>query len=126
MNTGAITDHSAAINQLTEQMQALVLSRTQITTTVTDVKTTITQLTLTGQGEQLSLPERTGASEQPLVIDAEASTATTSGEQDTDMGERIKAALALNTALTDRELAAIVGCSASTANKWKRRLLQAA
>lgn len=112
MNTGAI-------NQLTEQMQALVLSRTQITTTVTDVKTTITQLTLTGQGEQLSLPERTGASEQPLVIEASASTATTSGE-------RIKAALALNTALTDRELAAIVGCSASTANKWKRRLLQAA
>jgi hypothetical protein len=120
------TDHSEAINQLTEQVQALVLSVTQITTTVTEVKTTVTQFTESERYEQPALPERAETREQPLVIDATANTGGEQSEQDTDMGERIKAALATNTALTDRELAALAGCSSSTANKWKRRIQQAA
>jgi hypothetical protein len=46
------------------------------------------------------------------------------GEQEASNSERIRALLAENADLTDRELAEIVRCSVSTANKWKRRIGQ--
>ena len=46
-------------------------------------------------------------------------------EVDANTGERIRAILASNQPLSDREVAARVGCSPSTANKWKRRLQHA-
>ncbi len=132
-----------AINQLIQQMEQLVLTVTQITTTVTEVKTTVTQITQE-QGERQALPARTRASERPKVVDAGASVRSTGsgqgepGEQDAleastrseqhagdvNTGARIRTALASDPTLSDREVAALVGCSPSTANKWKRRLQQ--
>ncbi len=129
-NTPTITPTDEALKQLAEQVSILALSVTQITTTVTEVKTTVATI---AQGEQQTIPERTGANEQAFIIDAgseqheqESFVANAEGEQDTNTGERIKTALASNTALSDRELASLVGCSPSTANKWRRRIQQAA
>lgn len=128
---------SEAISQLTEQVQQLVVSVTQITTTVTEVKTSVRQITQ-GQGEQRSLPARARTREHPKIVDAGVSAFGTGGgeqgeqneqgeqyEADANIGARIRAALANNPALSDREVAALVGCSSSTANKWKRRLQHA-
>jgi hypothetical protein len=138
-NTHQNDTAAEAIHQLTQQMQELVLSVTQITTTVTDVKTTVGQFTQ-GQGEQRSLlSARTRARERPQMVDAEANTLSTEGEQEAleapttrelqepgaNTGVRVRAALASNPALSDRDVAALVGCSPSTANKWKRRLQHA-
>jgi hypothetical protein len=132
-NTPTITPTDEALKQLAEQVSILALSVTQITTTVTEVKTTVATI---AQVEQPAIPERTGASEQAFIIDAGseqheqesfvANAEGEQGEQDTNTGERIKTALASNTALSDRELASLVGCSPSTANKWRRRIQQAA
>jgi hypothetical protein len=46
------------------------------------------------------------------------------GEQGANKSEQIRALLAENASLTDRELAELVRCSVSTANKWKRRIGQ--
>ena len=139
---------SEAITQLVQQVQQLVVSVTQITTTVTEVKTSVRQITQ-GQGEQHSFPARTRAREHPKIVDAGVSTFGTRGDEqsvhseqgeqaelranrqseqhepDANTGERIRAILASNPALSDREVAARVGCSPSTANKWKRRLQHA-
>ena len=147
-NTYPNTDTTReAITQLTQQVQQLVVSVTQITTTVTEVKTSVRQITQ-GQGEQRSLPARTRAREHPKIVDAGASTFGTGdeqsaqsergeqlvpganalgeqGEPDANTGDRIRAALASKPSLSDREVAALVGCSPSTANKWKRRLQHA-
>ena len=136
-NTYPNTDTTReAITQLTQQVQQLVVSVTQITTTVTEVKTSVRQITQ-GQGEQRSLPARTRAREHPKIVDAGASTFGTGDEQsaqsergeqlvpDANTGDRIRAALASKPSLSDREVAALVGCSPSTANKWKRRLQHA-
>lgn len=40
----------------------------------------------------------------------------------TDVGEQIRALLGANASMSDRALAEEVGCSRSTANKWKRRI----
>jgi hypothetical protein len=137
-NTHPNDTASEAIHQLTQQMQELVLSVTQITTTVTDVKTTVGQFTQ-GQGEQQAFLGRTRTRERPQAVDAEANTLSTEGEQEAleapttrelqepgaNTGVRVRAALASNPALSDRDVAALVGCSPSTANKWKRRLQHA-
>jgi hypothetical protein len=132
---------SEAINQLTQLMEQLVLTVTQITTTVTEVKTSVTQITQ-GQGERQALPARIRTSEHPKVVDSGASTHSAESEQvepgekhdleasarserqagDATMSARIRAALASDPTLSDREVAALVGCSPSTANKWKRRM----
>jgi hypothetical protein len=132
---------SEAITQLAQQMEQLVLTVTQITTTVTEVKTSVTQITQ-GQDERQALPARTRASEYAKVVDAGVSTRSHEGEQgepgeqrdleastrserragDATMSARIRAALASDPTLSDREVAALVGCSPSTANKWKRRM----
>jgi hypothetical protein len=136
-----------AITQLTQQVQQLVVSVTQITTTVTEVKTSVRQITQ-GRGEQQALPARARAREHPEIVDAGVSTFCTGDEQsvqreqgeqpvpranrqgeqheaDANTGERIRAIVASDPTLSDREVAARVGCSPSTANKWKRRLQHA-
>ena len=138
---------SEAITQLAQQVQQLVVSVTQITTTVTEVKTSVRQITQE-RGEQRSLPARTRPREHPKIVDARVSTFGTGDEQsvqreqgeqaelrasrqseqhelDANTGERIRAILVSNSALSDREVAVRVGCSPSTANKWKRRLQHA-
>ena len=113
-----------AIEQLAQQVQHLAGVVTQITTTVTEVKTTVTQFALQGGYEQPVLTERTGANEQDAIIDAELIAANAQGEQDTNLGDQIRTLLVRNPQATDRELAKASGCSSSTANKWKRRVLQ--
>jgi hypothetical protein len=46
------------------------------------------------------------------------------GEQGANTGERVKTLLANNGRLSDRELAELLGCAPSTANKWRRRIQQ--
>jgi hypothetical protein len=111
VNAPMSTPTDEVLNRLVEQVSVLAISVTQITTTVTQIT----------QSEQKALPERAGANGQ-TEISARTLVESEQGEQDTSIGERIKMALASNTALSDRELATLVGCSPSTANKWKRRI----
>jgi hypothetical protein len=121
--TNSTTDE--AIKQLAEQVSLLTLSVTQITTTVTEVKTTITAITEGDRGEQQAIAERTEAIiAEPLLFTTIKE--SDQGEQSANIGERIREVLASNPAVTDRELAAMVGCSSSTANKWRKRIEQAA
>jgi hypothetical protein len=139
---------------------------TQITTTVTEVKTTVTAIT---QAEQKALPERTGANEQAVVseqIAFAANSESSQGEhflfvaneqpefvefgannaqpvelfiasgnsiqddqesdQEGSFEQRIRGVLTSNPNLSDHKIAAIVGCSSSTVNKWRKRIEQAA
>jgi hypothetical protein len=48
---------------------------------------------------------------------------TKEGEQETNNGERVRAYLAAHPAATDREIADALTISASTANKWRRRII---
>lgn len=128
-NTGANTATDEAIKQLAEQVSLLTLSVTQITTTVTEVKTTITAITEADRGEQQAIAERTGANGEASVIDALAFAANTEGEQgeqEANIEQRIRNILTENPGLSDHKIAAMVGCSSSTANKWRKRIEQAA
>jgi hypothetical protein len=66
--------------------------------------------------------ERTSTAEPRLLAPVQS----VHPEQNANTGDRIRTALADNPDLSDRELAALVGCSASTANKWRRRIEQVA
>jgi hypothetical protein len=48
---------------------------------------------------------------------------TKEGEQETNNGERVRAYLAAHPVATDREIADALTISASTANKWRRRIV---
>lgn len=96
-----------AIHTLIERIEALSLTVTQITTTVTEIKS-----------EQLSLPERTSTN----TIDSSLLAANSESEQEANNLERVRKALNNNPGITDRELAASVGVAPSTANKWRKRI----
>ncbi len=139
--TSSATDE--AIKKLAEQMALLAVSVTQITTTVTEVKTTVTAIVEDDRREQKALPERTEANAQLTIVDSIASegehesfvanaggeqkafaanSESEQGEQDTNIEQRIRNLLADNSGLSDHKIASIVGCSSSTANKWRRRI----
>lgn len=123
-NSGVITGTDEAIKELAEQVSLLALSVTEITTTVTEVKTTVIAIS---QGDQTAPPrevEEDGP--QPTVIEASALVPISPGDQGASIEERVREALAGHPELTDRELAARVGCSSSTANKWRKRIEPAA
>ena len=81
-----------------------------------------------GPNEQREQGEHIIISEQHIQVTEEAAIPLLEGEHQGEQGanksEQIRALLAENTALTDRELAELVRCSPSTANKWKRRIQQ--
>jgi len=83
--------------------------------------------------EQKPTPARTGAydksaSNTPIALraNANASTKRKQGEQSANIEQRIRSALTSNPHASDRELAAIANVSPSTANKWRKRIEQAA
>lgn len=123
-NTGDQTATNKAIEQLAEQVQQLAGVVTQITTTVTEVKTTVSQISLQGS---LELPERTPVEAEVIGGDQNLIGANAQGEQgdqDNGLREQIRLLLMRNPQVTDRELASLVGCSSSTANKWRRWVAQ--
>src|SRR6266571_4017332 len=74
-----------------------------------------------GTNEQTEYSDQ-GTNEQTTISESGTFATITQGDQGdqgTNTGERIRLALAYNPHLSDRELAAIVGCSSSTANKWR-------
>ncbi len=81
-----------------------------------------------GTNEQTEYSDQ-GTNEQTTISESGTFATITQGDQGdqgTNTGERIRLALAYNPHLSDRELAAIVGCSSSTANKWRKRIEQVA
>lgn len=115
-----------AIKLLAEQVSILAMSVTQITTTVTEVKTTVATITQGDRGEQQAIAEQAGANGEASISDALAFAAITEGEQDTNIEQRIRSVLTDTPGLSDHKIAAMVGCSSSTANKWRKRIEQQA
>lgn len=66
------------------------------------------------------------AIDAPIALRANANTKRKQGEQGSTIEQRVRSTLANHPNLSDRELAAIVGVSPSTANKWRKRIEQSA
>lgn len=111
----ASSSEQDTIHRLVERIEQLSITMTQITTTVTEI-------TARPHQDQLTIPERTATNE----IESTLLATNSESEQNPNTVERIRSALNSNPALTDRELAARVGIAASTANKWRKRIDQSA
>jgi len=91
-------------------------------------KHTLMHTDLQREREQKPTPARTStpAGNAPITLRANANTKRKQGEQSANIEQRIRSALLSNPHLSDRELAAIANVSPSTANKWRKRIEQAA
>jgi hypothetical protein len=122
--TPAITEQAdrtdATLRALVDRVAELTVTVTQITTTVTQITTANARL---DQGEHRALSEGDQGERKLIAAISDRDQVIAANDHDASVGDRIRSALTDDPTLSIRELAAIAGCSSSTANKWKRRVV---
>lgn len=97
----------------------------------TEWKHDLAEIAPQDEREHKTPPVRTSAHQKAVIdapprLQANANTKRKQGEQGSTIEQRVRSTLANHPNLSDRELAAIVGVSPSTANKWRKRIEQSA